>query len=218
MICKHCGNELSPDAKFCGVCGTANDAAVSEQPIEDFRPQAEQPVQPVYAQPDQAQYAQPAQPVYAQPDQPQYAQPAQPQYTQPQYAQPVQQQYAQPEQPQYYAQQPQYGQTPYAPQYNTGAVVEDPNERAQSKSCLIFGILAIAFGSSFYLSFLGIIFGAIARSKAKTYMMSYPLVGRAKVGRILGTVGFVLGIVLTVFFTIWLIVVIAAAGSAYYYY
>ena len=221
MICKQCGNELSPDAKFCGVCGAANDAAVAGQPVEDIRPQTEQPVQPVYAQPDRAQYAQPAQPMYAQPDQPQYAQPVQPQYAQPaqpQYAQPVQQQYAQPEQPQYYAQQPQYGQPPYAPQYNTGAVVEDPNERAQSKSCLIFGILAIAFGSSFYLSFLGIIFGAIARSKAKTYMMSYPLVGRAKVGRILGTVGFVLGIILTVFFTIWLIVVIAAAGSAYYYY
>ena len=199
MICKQCGNELSPDAKFCGVCGTAVDVTVNGQPVEDTVPMN-------------------AQPVYAQPDQAQYAQPAQPQYTQPQYAQPVQQQYAQPEQPQYYAQQPQYGQPPYAPQYNTGAVVEDPNERAQSKSCLIFGILAIAFGSSFYLSFLGIIFGAIARSKAKTYMMSYPLVGRAKVGRILGTVGFVLGIVLTVFFTIWLIVVIAAAGSAYYYY
>ena len=218
MICKHCGNELSPDAKFCGVCGTAVDVTVNGQPVEDTEPMN---AQPVYAQPDRAQYAQPAQPVYAQPDQQQYAQPAQPQYTQPahpQYAQPVQQQYAQPEQPQYYAQQPQYGQPPYAPQYNAGAVVEDPNERAQSKSCLIFGILAIAFGSSFYLSFLGIIFGAIARSKAKTYMMSYPLVGRAKVGRILGTVGFVLGIILTVFFTIWLIVVIAAAGSAYYYY
>ena len=97
-------------------------------------------------------------------------------------------------------------------------MAEDPNEREMSKSCLIFGILAIAFGSSFYLSFLGIVFGAIARSKAKTYMMSYPLLGRAKVGSILGTIGFILGIVLTVFFVIWLIIVIAAAGSVYYYY
>ena len=87
-----------------------------------------------------------------------------------------------------------------------------------SKSILTFGILAIAFGSTFYLSFLGIVFGAIARSKAKTYLMSYPLVGRAKVGRILGTVGFVLGIVLTVFFTLWLIVVVFALNSSIYYY
>ena len=136
--------------------------------------------------------------------QPQYAQPAQTQY-----AQPVQNQYAQPQ----YA-QPQYGQVAQAP-------VGDANEREMSKSTLIWGILGIAFGCSFYLSFLGIIFGAIGLGKAKNYMAAgYPLAGRAKTGRILALVGMILGIVLTVFFVIWLIAVIAAASytSSYYYY
>lgn len=123
-------------------------------------------------------------------------------------------QYAQPAQPA----QPQYGQ-PMQPQYNAAAPIDDPAERALSKSCLTFGILAIAFGVSFYLSFLGIVFGAITKSKTSLYMASYPLTGRAKTGRILGNIGFIFGIILTVFFVIWLIVVIAAAsaGSIYYY-
>ena len=97
-------------------------------------------------------------------------------------------------------------------------VVADPEERALAKSCLVFGILGIAFGCSFYLSILGIIFGAIAKSKTKQYMASYPLVGKAKVGRILGNIGFIFGIILTVFFVIWLIVIIAAASSGKIYY
>ncbi len=42
---------------------------------------------------------------------------------------------------------------------------------------------------------LGIIFGAIAMSKAKNYALTYPLVGKAKTGRILGIVGLVVSIV-----------------------
>lgn len=179
MICKQCGQEIAPDAKFCGVCGAPNDAAA-------------QPVEPQYAQPAADPYAQ------------QYQQP---QYQQPQYQQP---QYQQPQ---------QYGQ----PQY--GAPVEDPVERSLSKSILVFGILALVFCCTFYLAFLGIIFGAIAMSKAKKYAASYPLTGRAKVGKILGTVGLIIGIIFTVIVTIIIIVAIIAAASysgssysSYYYY
>lgn len=148
-----------------------------------------------------------AEPTYAQP---QYAQPVEPQYTQP-----VQPQYTQPVEPQYA--QPQYTQN-YAP---AGGV----DERNLSKSTLIMGILSIAFASSFYLSFLGIIFGAIAKGKAKAYTAAgYPLTGRAKVGSILGKVGFILGIVLTVILFIYLIIAIISCAtysnsySSYYYY
>lgn len=205
MICKQCGNELAPGAKFCGVCGTP--AEVAPQPVEEVQyaqPVQPEPAQPVYAQPVQPE---PAQPVYAQPVQ----QPEQPQYTQPQYAQ-----------PQYQPQQYDYAQ----PQYNAGAPMEDPVERGLSKSILIFGILGIAFACTFYLSFLGIIFGAIALSKAKKYAASgYVVTGRAKVGKILGLVGLILGIVMVVILLIVIIVAIVAAASynsyyssSYYYY
>ena len=144
----------------------------------------------------------------AAPQQPQPAydqQNAQPQYQQPAY-----------QQPQY--QQPVYQQ----PQYGAQAPMEDPQERAMSKSALIWGILGIAFASSFYLSILGIIFSAIGLSKAKKYVAAgYPLTGRAKVGRILSIIGLILAIVMTVIFVIYIIVAVIAAAaysSSYYYY
>ena len=190
MICKQCGNEVPNDAKFCGVCGTPNEAY--GMPAE----------QPVYAQPADNQYAQPADNQYAQPayGQPQYAQPAEPQYNQPQYGQ----QYG----------QPQYGQPAYS-----APAAEDPTERSLAKSTLIFGILGIAFPCTFYLAFLGIIFGIVAMSKAKKYVASgYVLTGKAKVGKILGTVGMILGIVLTVILVFIIIAAIVAATTSSNYY
>ena len=84
---------------------------------------------------------------------------------------------------------------------------------------LVFGILALAFADSFFLSFLGIVFGAIAKSKVNAYLaQGYPLAGKPKVGSILGKIGLILGIVLTAIFVIWLIVVVIAATSYSYYY
>lgn len=201
MFCKQCGNEIAPGAKFCAVCGTPVEVApqpvqeVAEQPVEVVQEVAEQPVEAVQEtveQPIDNSYAQ-----YQPPVQPQYTQPVQPQYTQPQYGQPMQ------------------------PQYNTVAPVEDPVERGISKSVLVFGILSLAFCCTFYLAFLGIIFGAIALSKAKQYVASgYVLSGRAKIGKILGTVGLIIAIVLTVILVFVIIAAIAAAASysRYYYY
>ena len=94
---------------------------------------------------------------------------------------------------------PQY-QTPvpaFVPQYRTRFA--DPNERSAAKSILVFGIIALAACDIPYLAFLGIIFGAIALSKAKKYTEQYaPLSGKTKVGRILGLVGLIVGIVATV--------------------
>ena len=72
-----------------------------------------------------------------------------------------------------------------APAYNTSPI-------------LVFGILALSFACTFYFSFLGIIFGAIASSKANAYLaMGGVLAGKAKTGRILGKIGLILGIVFT---------------------
>lgn len=143
------------------------------------------------------------------------AQPAAPAQPYPQ--QPVQQAY--PQQPAQPYQQPY--QQPYPQQgYAAPQAPADPQQEAESKSILTFGILALAFGCSFYLSFLGIIFGAIEKGKANAFQATYGLTGRAKVGSILGKIGFILGIVLTALFVVWLIAIIVAASSAssYYYY
>ena len=76
-----------------------------------------------------------------------------------------------------------------------------------STPALVFGILAIAFIES---GILAIIFGAIARSKSGQYLAAYGMYdGKAKTGRILGTIGLVCGIVSTVIVAI--VIVIYAA-------
>ena len=112
-------------------------------------------------------------------------------------------------------------QAPAAPVYQAPVVepTVDPELNGMSKSILIFGIIGLAFSCSFYLSLLGIIFSAIGKGKVKAVLAAGgQLTGKAKVGNILAKVGLILGIVLTVFFVIWLIVVIAAAvrGAASY--
>ena len=127
-----------------------------------------------------------------------------------QYAQPVQQPeqipYAQPA-------APVYEQPAYAPVAQPAAPADNP----YYTPTLIFGIIAIATAVSFYLSFLGIIFGAIAKNKANAAIAANngaPLSGKAKVGSILGKVGLILGIVLTAIFVIYLIAIIAIAANS----
>ena len=117
---------------------------------------------------------------------------------------------AQPQQPQYQQpayQQPVYQQPVYQPTANVGP---QPN-------LLVFGILSLVFEV-----IVGIILGAIGRSKGKAYIaQGGQLTGASKVGFILCKVGLILSIIATVSFVIWLIVYIAAlAGGAtirYYY-
>lgn len=234
MICKQCGNEININDKVCPVCGTlidiqtmlVDDEALSEQnPYAEPQPIQAQPIQaqpiqaqpiqpqpvqaqpiqpqPIQAQPVQAQPVQPApmRPQYesSQPIQPQYAQPVQPQYVQPQ---PVQPQYVQPQpvQPQYA--QPQYGQPAQPP--------VTPESQSLAKRILGFGIAAIACAWFPITSILGIIFGAIAKGRAKTYdAMNYPSNGMRVTGKILGLIGFIAGIIMTVYYTIYFIAILS---------
>ena len=83
-----------------------------------------------------------------------------------------------------------------APAYNTSPI-------------LVFGILALSFACTFYFSFLGIVFGAIASSKVNAYLaMGGVLAGKATTGRLLGKIGLIVGIVLTALstFVFWVMV------------
>ena len=79
---------------------------------------------------------------------------------------------------------------------------------------LVWGIVGLSFALSFYLSFLGIIFSAIAKGKVKQFLAEGGvLAGKAKIGSILATVGLILGIIFTVIFAIVIIGLIVAAVS-----
>ncbi len=75
--------------------------------------------------------------------------------------------------------------------------MEELKAKAQSQ-ILTFGILGIIFGALGGL--LGIIFSSISLSKAKKYAAEgNELTGKAKTGKILATVGLILGILGVVF-------------------
>lgn len=66
---------------------------------------------------------------------------------------------------------------------------------------LVFGIISLAISAV-----AGIVFGSIAMHMAKDYVdAGYPLVGKAKVGSILGKVGFYVGIGTTIWLTLFFI-------------
>ncbi len=138
---------------------------------------------------------------------------AQPQYGQSQYEQT---QYLQPDlqQPQY--QQPQYQQPQYQQPVYQQPVYQQAANVGPQPNLLVFGILSLVFDV-----IVGIILGAIGRSKGKAYIaQGGQLTGASKVGFILCKVGLILSIIATVAFAIWLIAIIAgtAGGAAIKYY
>ncbi|MBQ6263423.1 MAG: zinc ribbon domain-containing protein [Clostridia bacterium] len=85
----------------------------------------------------------------------------------------------------------------------------DPREREASKSVLTYGIIALAFSCTFWLSFVGIIFAFIARSKVKAYESEFgPATGKTKVGKIFSIVSIPLSIALTVFFVLYILFIV----------
>lgn len=112
---------------------------------------------------------------------------------------------------------PVYAEAPKAePVYAAApATVNNANVEELSKDALIWGILGLAFSCTFFLSLLGIIFSAIAKKKYAAYAAAAGTPsGKGKVGGILARVGLPVGIVMTVFFFIY-IILIAALASAY---
>lgn len=123
---------------------------------------------------------------------------------QPVYEQPVQPAYAQPEQPT----QPVYAQPVAAPVQQLESL---------ASSALTMGILSLVFACTFFISFLGIVFGAIGKGKAKQFALLNGLpAGKAKVGSILSTAGLIVGIIMTVILVIYIIAIAASIASLAY--
>ena len=77
-------------------------------------------------------------------------------------------------------------------------------------TALKWGIISLAFAASGCLSLLGFIFSFIAKSKALAYEQAFGVLeGRAKVGRILGKVGFGLGLGYSIFFALYFVLIVA---------
>ena len=76
---------------------------------------------------------------------------------------------------------------------------------------LKWGILSLAFAVSGCLSLLGFIFSFIAKSRARAYEQTFGVLeGKAKVGRILGKVGFGVGLGMTVYMALVFVIAVAA--------
>lgn len=185
MFCSNCGTQLPDGAGFCSNCGTAlNVAPVEVTPVAET-PVVVAPVEtPVAEVPVEAPVAEPVAPaaplsenVYA------------PTYQSPTYQAPTYQA------PTYQA--PAYQQTN---SYNAA-----PASNVDAGSLMIKGILAIALCE---LGIPGIIFGSIAKKLAAQFMAANngQLFGKAKVGAILGKIGFGFGIGYTAFWAFFIIV------------
>ena len=96
------------------------------------------------------------------------------------------------------------GETATAPTLEYGYdAVNAANEQMKSEmagQALKWGILSLAFSASGCLSLLGFIFSIIATSKALAYEQTFGILeGKARVGRILGKVGFGVGLGMTIY-------------------
>lgn len=144
-------------------------------------------------------------------------------FTQPQQPQQPAQSGFQPQQPaqndfQPQAQTPVYSQNAndqgYNYNYNYSQPVNNPLLDKLASSALTMGILALVFAEFPFLSFLGIIFGALGLGKARAFNASAGnLYGKAKVGRILSLVGLILAIAITVIYFFYFVIIILAIGS-----
>lgn len=106
------------------------------------------------------------------------------------------------------------GETATAPTVEYGYdAVNAANEQMKSEmagQALTWGILSLAFSASGCLSLLGFIFSFIAKSKALAYEQTFGVLeGKARVGRILGKVGFGVGLGMTIYMGLALLVSIA---------
>ena len=91
--------------------------------------------------------------------------------------------------------------------------VNEANEQLKNEMAsqsLKWGIISLAFSASGCLPLLGFIFSFIAKSKALAYEQTFGVLeGKARVGRILGKVGFGVGLGMTIYMGLALLVSIA---------
>ena len=83
------------------------------------------------------------------------------------------------------------------------------------KPVLVFGILSLSFALTFFMSFLGIIFGIIGLKKANAYneFARNAPAKQATIGRKLSLAGLITGSVMTGIFLIYIIAIVALVGG-----
>ena len=87
-------------------------------------------------------------------------------------------------------------------------------QKESGGSILKFAILSLAFGSTFILSFLGIIFASISRAKMRDYVLRYgELDAPGKGGKGIGIAGTVVSWVMTGILILYVVVIIALLGT-----
>ena len=110
------------------------------------------------------------------------------------------------------------GETATAPTVEYGYdAVNAANEQMKSEmsgQALKWGILSLAFSASGCLSLLGFIFSFIAKGKASSYETVFgEISGRANAGRILGKIGFGVGLGYSIFFALYFVAIVALTMS-----
>ena len=94
---------------------------------------------------------------------------------------------------------------------NTTVVESNPADSDEARSlsvkALVWGILGANFSA---LGILGLIFSSIAKKCAKSYeALCGRLNAMARVGKILGIVGTIAGIIMTVFWSLYILILVA---------
>lgn len=204
MLCKYCQSELNADSKFCSVCGNP---VVLEEPVAPEK---------VYCSAcgfklkDNSKFCSSCgNPITA--EQTPAAAVAAQEYVPGQETVQIQTQPAiRPSNETAKAQMQNAVATPqhqYQDQYQPEVA---PETSEKQNPILIFGIIALAAAVSSMLSFLGIIFGAVAMNKAKKYIeLTGHSPARVSVGKALGKAGLIAGIVMTVFWTLYIVFFVA---------
>ena len=198
MYCRVCGKKINDDSAFCYACGNKVENVAEQQPQMQVQYQQQPQVQPQYQIPVQPQvnvpetnynYVAPGQQNYTAYNQ------ADAQATDYSYitgnSVAVQQNYN------------GYNQMNYAP------IPTVPQEEVAKleTSTFILGLISIILSES--VGVASIILGAIAGSKAKKLTrLGCPIKGKAKVGKILGKIGLILGIVMTVFWVLYIALIL----------
>ena len=94
--------------------------------------------------------------------------------------------------------------------------VDEELKTKMSALALKWGIISLVFAATGCLSLLGFIFSFIAKSKALAYERTFGVLeGKARVGRILGKVGFGVGLAYTLYFGIAVLVGVFTALAEY---
>lgn len=111
-------------------------------------------------------------------------------------------------------QEPTYQAPTYqAPTYQAPAYQQTSEAPVDDKSLMIKGIIALALCE---LGIPGIILGSMAKKQAAQFMAQHngQIFGKAKIGSILGRIGFGFGIGFTIFWAIYSFIIFIAAIAA----